>query len=160
MKKNNLFLRIALNYANRYNHNRYWKIRMFLNYNNTSKILRFLAYIYCRRVESKHGAWFGTTMGDSAIFETPPILYHGMSGITIACNVRIGKDVRILPHVTVAQGDPNKLTYIGDNCLLSVGSVVLKNVTIGRNCKIGANAVVTCNIPDDSIAVGVPAKVI
>ena len=36
----------------------------------------------------------------------------------------------------------------------------MPSVTIGDNCVIGANAVVTHNIPDNSIAAGVPAKVI
>jgi acetyltransferase-like isoleucine patch superfamily enzyme len=36
---------------------------------------------------------------------------------------------------------------------------VLKGVTIGNNCIIGAGAIVTKNIPDNSVAVGVPARV-
>ncbi|MHA6608531.1 DapH/DapD/GlmU-related protein [Photobacterium damselae] len=49
---------------------------------------------------------------------------------------------------------------IEDNVWLGEGAVVLPGVTIGENSVIGANAVVTKNIPMNSIACGVPAKVI
>ena len=49
---------------------------------------------------------------------------------------------------------------IGKNCWLGGGVVVLPNVTIGDNCVIGAGSVVTKNIPDNSVAVGNPCKVI
>lgn len=49
---------------------------------------------------------------------------------------------------------------IGDGTMLGFGVVVLPNVTIGKRCMIGANAVVTSDIPDDSVAVGSPARVV
>ena len=49
---------------------------------------------------------------------------------------------------------------INDNVWLGDGVCVLPGVTIGENSIIGANAVVTQNIPANSIAVGIPAKVI
>lgn len=49
---------------------------------------------------------------------------------------------------------------IGAGSMLGVGVVVLADVTIGRNCLIGANSVVTRNIPDGSVAVGSPARVV
>jgi acetyltransferase-like isoleucine patch superfamily enzyme len=49
---------------------------------------------------------------------------------------------------------------IGDNVWLGEGVVVLPGVTIGENCIVGANAVVTNSIPKNSIAGGNPARVI
>ncbi|MGB9911207.1 MAG: acyltransferase [Microgenomates group bacterium] len=49
---------------------------------------------------------------------------------------------------------------IEDNVLLGTKCSVLKNVRIGRHSVIGANAVVTKDIPPYSVAVGIPAKVI
>lgn len=49
---------------------------------------------------------------------------------------------------------------IGDNVWLGENVVVLPGSRIGNNCVIGSNAVVSGEIPDDSIAVGAPAKVI
>ena len=49
---------------------------------------------------------------------------------------------------------------IGDNVFIGYGSIVLPGVNIGNNVVIGAGSVVNKDIPSDSIAVGVPAKVI
>lgn len=49
---------------------------------------------------------------------------------------------------------------IGDNCWIGGSVTILPGVTIGNNCTIGAGSVVTRNIPDNSIAVGNPARVI
>ena len=49
---------------------------------------------------------------------------------------------------------------IGKNCWLGGSVVVLPGVTIGDGCVIGAGAVVTKDIPENSLAVGNPAKVI
>lgn len=49
---------------------------------------------------------------------------------------------------------------IGKNCWIGGGVIVLPGVTIGDNCVIGAGSVVTKNIPNNSLAVGNPARVI
>lgn len=49
---------------------------------------------------------------------------------------------------------------VGDDVFIGVNSIVLPGVKIGSRCVIGAGSVVTRSIPDDSVAVGVPAKVI
>lgn len=49
---------------------------------------------------------------------------------------------------------------IGNNVWFGENVMVLKNVTIGDNCIIGAGSIVTRDIPSNSVAVGVPAKVI
>ena len=51
-------------------------------------------------------------------------------------------------------------TWIGRNCFVGARSIVLPGVRIGDHCVIGAGAVVTSDIPSNSIAVGNPAKVI
>jgi acetyltransferase-like isoleucine patch superfamily enzyme len=49
---------------------------------------------------------------------------------------------------------------IGRNTWLGENAVVLPGVTIGQHCVIGANAVVNTSIPDFSVAVGAPARVV
>ena len=49
---------------------------------------------------------------------------------------------------------------IGDDCWLGGGVIVLPGVTIGNRCIIGAGSVVTKDIPDDSVAVGNPCRII
>ncbi len=51
-------------------------------------------------------------------------------------------------------------TRIGANCWLGVGVVVTSGVTIGERCVIGANSVVTADIPPFSVAAGAPAKIL
>lgn len=53
-----------------------------------------------------------------------------------------------------------KPVSIGEYSLIGAGAKILPGVTIGKNCIIGANAVVTHAIPDYSIVAGIPAKVI
>ncbi|GAB3957805.1 DapH/DapD/GlmU-related protein [Micromonospora vulcania] len=49
---------------------------------------------------------------------------------------------------------------VGDDVHLGVRTTILAGVTIGNRCVIGAGSVVTRDIPDDSVAAGVPARVI
>jgi acetyltransferase-like isoleucine patch superfamily enzyme len=49
---------------------------------------------------------------------------------------------------------------IGDNVFIGVNTVILKGVTIGKNTIIGAGSIVTHDIPENSVAVGNPCKVI
>jgi acetyltransferase-like isoleucine patch superfamily enzyme len=66
------------------------------------------------------------------------------------------------PHKPVPwQGFESKgPTVIGSNCWFGVGCVVTSGVTIGERCVIGANSVVTRDLPPRVIAAGAPAKVI
>jgi len=54
----------------------------------------------------------------------------------------------------------SKPVTIGDDCWIGGNAVICPGVTIGNGCVIGSGAVVTKDIPDNSLAVGNPAKVI
>ena len=58
------------------------------------------------------------------------------------------------------QSQPERPVVIGDGSWLGFGTVVLPGANIGRHVTIGANSVVTGDIPDFSVAVGAPARVI
>mgnify|MGYP004554579979 FL=1 len=58
------------------------------------------------------------------------------------------------------QGLSVKETVIGEQCFIGTGVKIMAGTKIGNHCIIGANAVVTHNIPDYCVAVGIPAKVI
>lgn len=49
---------------------------------------------------------------------------------------------------------------IGKHCVIGAGACVLGEITIGDNVKIGANAVVLTDIPDNCTVVGVPGKIV
>ena len=50
--------------------------------------------------------------------------------------------------------------YVGEHTFIGTGVIIMPGVTIGKGCAIGAGAVITRDIPANSVAVGVPAKVI
>lgn len=84
--------------------------------------------------------------------------------------IEIGDDVTIAPRVHILCHDASTKTFldytkigrvtIGNKVFIGAESVILPGVTIGNNVVIGANSTVTHNIPDNSVAVGSPAKVI
>ncbi|MGK2897381.1 MAG: serine O-acetyltransferase, partial [Burkholderiaceae bacterium] len=61
--------------------------------------------------------------------------------------------------VGLARTDDPCAPVIGDNVDIGAGAKVLGRIRVGNNVMIGANAVVTRDVPDDCIAVGVPAVV-
>lgn len=84
--------------------------------------------------------------------------------------IEIGNNVTMAPRVHVLCHDASTKHYlgytkianvkIGNNVFIGAGSVVLPGVVIGDNVIIGANSCVTHSIPDNSVAVGSPARVI
>jgi acetyltransferase-like isoleucine patch superfamily enzyme len=63
-------------------------------------------------------------------------------------------------HHTQRIGYVKGAVTIGDYSFIGAGAIILPGVTIGKGCIIGAGAIVNSNIPDFSIAVGTPAKVV
>lgn len=83
--------------------------------------------------------------------------------IRIKKNCRIGKNCTILPGVVIGNKhleNDNSWVYIGDNCYIGLGAKIFGQIMIGNNVTIGANAVVTHDIPDNAIVGGIPAKII
>ena len=78
-------------------------------------------------------------------------------------DARIGRNCNINHGVTIGTTYGGKFPgtpVIGDNVYLGPGSKVIGGITIGNNVAIGANAVVTAPVPDNAVAVGVPARVV
>ena len=58
------------------------------------------------------------------------------------------------------QGVGTKPVVIGDDVWIGANAVILPGVTIGRHCVVAAGAVVTKDVPDNSVVAGVPAKIL
>ena len=88
-------------------------------------------------------------------------LSYGGLGVVIHPRATIGEDVVIGDDVTIG-GTTKKggVPVIGDGCLITTGAVILGPVTLGSNCVVGANSVVTKSFPENCVVAGVPAKVI
>lgn len=91
-------------------------------------------------------------------------LYIGhVGGIVVNTHAVIGKNCNLSHQVTVGvsrRGSRRGYPVIGDNVYIGPGAKVIGNVHVGNNAAIGANCVVTCDVPDSSVVVGVPGKVI
>ena len=104
--------------------------------------------------------WFGAvlrgdndpiTVGPDSNIQDGSVLHTDMgSPLTLGRGVTVG-------HKAMLHG-----CEVGDYSLIGIGAVVLNGVKIGRNCIIGANALITEGkiIPDNSLVVGQPGKVV
>lgn len=86
------------------------------------------------------------TVGDFCCINTSAIVEHD-------CELK--SNIFIQPNSILAGG-----VTIGDNTVIGIGSSIRERITIGRNCLIGGGSFVCKDIPDNSIAYGVPARVI
>ena len=92
---------------------------------------------------------------------------HGM-GVVIGETSEIGDNVTIYHMVTLGgispsidsdnQRDVKRHPTLKDNVVIGSGAQVLGPVVVGKNAKIGANAVVTKDVPENAVMVGIPAK--
>ena len=86
---------------------------------------------------------------------------HGM-GVVIGETTDIGDDVMLYHGVTLGGRSlehGKRHPTLGDRVTVGAGAKILGPLTIGDDCAIGANAVVTHDVPADSIATGIPAVV-
>ena len=89
------------------------------------------------------------------------VLGYGGLGIVIHNRVVIGDDCHIDQNVTL--GGTSKIEQVpilGNSIYIGAGAKIIGPVKIGNNVVIGANAVVIKDIPDNSLVVGVPGKVV
>jgi serine O-acetyltransferase len=92
---------------------------------------------------------------------------HGM-GVVIGETSEIGDNVTIYHMVTLGGISPSvnsneqrnikRHPTLKDNVVVGSGAQILGPVTVGKNAKIGANAVVTKDVPENAVMVGIPAK--
>lgn len=116
-------------------------------------------------------------LGDVTISENCSIWYNttvkaNRASITVGAGSNIqdnavvhvdeGYPVRIGEYVTIGHGAIIHGCSIGNDSLIGMGAILLNGAQIGKNCIIGAGALVTQNmiIPDHSMVIGSPAKVI
>lgn len=106
------------------------------------------------------GIWYNAVVrGDSG-----PIQIDDDANIQDNCTVHTdpGFHVHIGKGVTIGHNAIVHGCTIGENTIIGMGSILLSGATVGKNCIIGAGSLVTgkMNIPDNSLALGNPARVI
>jgi len=85
--------------------------------------------------------------------------YQGL-GIVVHEHAVLGNDIIISPNVVIGGRGRPGAPVIEDNVLIGAGACILGPVTVGRNAKVGANAVVMSDVPPGAIVVGAPARVV
>ncbi len=117
-----------------------------------------LLHAHGGRIELGTNVWLG-----------PYVVIYGHGGVTIGSETLVSMHCRILssdhtvpPAGILIRSQPDKLlpTVIGRDVWLGAGVTVLGGVTIGDGCVVGAGAVVTGDLPPNSVALGVPARVV
>lgn len=113
-------------------------------------------------------AFGGTIRLGEKVFLGPSTVIYGHGGVEIGDDCLIAMHCRILssnhtvpPLGTPINTMPDELrpTRIGRDVWLGAGVTVLGGVTIGDGCVVGAGSVVTSDLPEGTIALGVPARV-
>ena len=87
---------------------------------------------------------------------------HGL-GVVIGETSIVGNDVTLYQGVTLGgtgKEHGKRHPTIEDDVVIGSGAKVLGNITVGRNCRIGAGSVVLRSVPENSTVVGVPAHII
>jgi len=112
-----------------------------------SKLMRFLTGIEIHP---------GATIGKRFFID------HGM-GVVIGETTEIGDDVTLYHDVTLggtslAKG--KRHPTLGDRVVVGAGARLLGAITVGADCRIGANAVVVKSVPPNSVVIGVPGQTV
>lgn len=84
-------------------------------------------------------------------------------GIVLHPQVKMGNYCTISQDVTIGEGgrgEKKGTPKLGDRVYIAPGARIFGDITIGNDVAIGANAVVTKDLPDNAVAVGIPAKII
>ena len=130
---------------------------------------RIAHWLYCRKlrflarcVSQWSRFWTGVEIHPGAKIGRRFVIDHGM-GIVIGETAEIGDDVLLYQGVTLGGTGKEvgkRHPTIGDNVLIGSGAKVLGPFKVGSNSRIASNAVVLKEIPPDSTAVGIPARVV
>jgi serine O-acetyltransferase len=124
-----------------------WNRHLLLLGRFLSQIARFLTGI-----EIHPGAKIGRRL----------FIDHGL-GVVIGETAIIGDDVTLYQGVTLGgtgKEQGKRHPTIEDGVVAGSGAKILGNITVGKNCRIGAGSVVLRNVPEDSTVVGVPGHII
>lgn len=131
-------------------------------------VLKPFTELFRRISPVKYAKWVGVNLGENCHFYGPISWGSEPWIIKIGNNVHITGGCKFIAHDggtlifrdQIPDLEITKPITVGNNVYIGEDSLILPGVIIGNNVVIGARSVVTKQIPDNSVAVGVPCKVI
>ena len=138
----------------------FWMRTCFFLYG--SKLLKAILYPFAKLILAHYKYKFGISIPFSTQIGSGFYIGH-YGGIVVNEKSVIGKNCNISHGVTLGQANRGKnkgYPVIYDNVYIGPGAKIVGNIQIGNNVAIGANCVVTRNIPDNAVVVGVPGEII
>lgn len=150
------------NYVSKYNDEKYWKMKFAIQNNEVSNLKKYYYLYKMKKMEGFNNASLGNRINGGSYFEEKPFLPHGIKGIFITDSSKRGKNCTILHQVTIGLKDfkGTKGPIIGDNVFIGAGAKIIGPITIGNNVRIGANAVICEDIPDNTTVVPQKSRII
>lgn len=127
-----------------------------------NKKFHFLQYAFYRSLLKKYQFKYGYEIPTSVKIGQGIYINH-IGGISINPKAIIGNNINITKGVTIGQtnrGSNKGVPTIGDEVWIGANAVVVGNIKIGNNVLIAPNAYVNFDVPNNSIVVGNPAKII
>ncbi|MEI8201402.1 MAG: serine acetyltransferase [Bacteroidota bacterium] len=119
-------------------------------------------WIICIYLKRKYSYKYGFQIPTATQIAEGFFIGH-YGAIVINAKAKIGKNCTISPGITIGQANRGKLKgypTIGDNVWIGTNSVIVGNVNIGSNVLIAPNSFVNTDIPDHSLVIGNPSKII
>ncbi len=126
---------------------------------NRTHIFRFVFY---RMLYGHYMTKYGVDIGAGTQIGAGFVIRH-IGGIAVNADSRIGKDVELMQGVTIGcerRGSRAGCPTVGDRVWIGANAAIVGNVKIGDNVLIAAGAFVNFDVPDNSIVVGNPARII
>lgn len=136
-----------------FNPDKYWKRRLYIQNSNGFLALYYIAWL--KKYELRSNCTTGVQFSNKKLFSSTVNMPHGLNGIVISPNAKIGHSCVIFHQVTIGVKNlgSDAAPVIGSNVMIGAGAKVLGPIKIGNNAKIGANAVVTKDVPENGIVV-------
>jgi serine O-acetyltransferase len=134
-------------------------IRQYQQYKTSKNVFR---RIFLRRwVVLRYRFWSIVTGADIPLTTQigGGLMLPHPNGIVIHPEAKIGPNCIIFQQVTIGTSNSSLVPVIGGHVDIGAGAKLLGAILVGSHVEIGANAVVLRDVPDDHIAVGVPAVV-
>lgn len=131
-------------------------------YTRTQPLLHVLVYPVARRLLTHYTYKFGISIPFETTVGSGFYIGH-FGGIVVNEKSVIGRNCNISHGVTLGEsnrGEKKGCPVLGDNVYIGPGAKIVGAVRIGNDVAIGANCVVTKDIPDHAVVVGIPGRVI